>query len=252
MSANAIIQAIQQQQGQPMTQPTIVFAATPGRANPDQPIDYTTRIDHDFWKQDTSPLTHKFDAESGQVNQFIEDLRDRAVNSGWTAGQGNIIEVPDTKGSRRNIILQYGQLSKENIRSHVATYLGQDISRRSQNAQQMYYCLMASLCEAGKNKILSESDQYIINGEFSGPDLFKLLMNKTIIDTRATSTTLLSNLDDYMETCNSNIELFNQYAKVNYEGLKARGEDVRSFIFYLFKGYKAAADEQFRKYIQNQ
>lgn len=253
--ANAIIQAIQQQQAQPLTQPTIVFAATPGRANPDQPIDYTTRIGHDLWKQATAPLPHKFDAESGQVNQFIEDLRDRAVASGWTAGQGNIIEIPDTNGSSRNLILQYGQLSKENIRNHVASYLGQDNSRRSQNAQQMYYCIMASLSEAGKNKILSESDHYIINGEFSGPDLFKLLMNKTIIDTRATSTTLLSNLmnlDDYMATCNSNIELFNQYAKVNYEGLKARGEDVPSFIVYLFKGYKAAADEQFRKYIQYQ
>ena len=75
-----------------------MFATTPGGANPDQPIDYTTRIAHDLWKQATAPLPHKFDAESGQVNQFIEDLRDRAVASGWTAGQGNIIEIPDTNG----------------------------------------------------------------------------------------------------------------------------------------------------------
>jgi len=253
--ANAIQAAVQQalQQNQPQHQP--VFSETAGRSNPDQPIDYTTRIGNDLWKQATSSLPHKFDVESSQINQFIEDLRDWAVASGWLAGQGNVIDIPDSSGNSRHLIKQYGQLSKQNVQEHVASYLGQNNSRRSQNAQQMYYCIMASLTESGKNKIISEAEQYTVNNEFSGPDLFKLLMNKAIIDTRATSTTLLSNLmnlDDYMSTCNSNIELFNQHAKINYEGLKARGEDVPSFIVYLFKGYKAAADDSFRKYIQNQ
>jgi hypothetical protein len=113
---------------------------------------------------------------------------------------------------------------------------------------------MTSFIESGKNKIISEAEQYTVNNEFPGPDLVKLLMNKAIIGTRATSTTLLSNLmnlDDYMSTCNCNIELFNQHAKIYYEGLKAHG-DVPSFIVYLFKGYKAAADDTFRKYIQSQ
>ena len=47
------------------------------------------------------------------------------------------------------------------------------------------------------------------------------------------------------------LNFLNQHAKINFE-LKARGEDVPSFIVYLFKGYKAAADDTFKKYIQNQ
>jgi hypothetical protein len=80
-------------------------------------------------------------------------------------------------------------------------------------------------------------------------------MNKAIIDTRVTSTTLLNNLmnlDDYMPTCNSNFELFNQHAKINYMGLEASVENVPSFVVYAFKGYKVAADDNFRKYIQSQ
>jgi hypothetical protein len=253
--ANAIQTAVQQaiQQNQPQRQ--VIFSASPGCSNPDQPIDYASCIGNDLWKQSTTSLPRKCNMESSQIYQFIEDLHDRAVSSGWLAGQGNSIDIPDSGGTSRKLIKQYGQLSRQNVQKHVAGYLDQSNSRRSQNAQHMYYCIMASLTESGKNKIISEAEQYTVNNEFSGPDLFKLLMNKTEIETRATSSTLFSNLmnlDDYMSMCNSNIELFNQHAKINYEGLKAYGEDVPSFIIYLFKGYKAAADDTFRKNIQNQ
>ena len=48
--ANAIQAAVQQalQQNQPQQQSA--FSATPGRSNPDQPIDYTARIGNHVWK----------------------------------------------------------------------------------------------------------------------------------------------------------------------------------------------------------
>jgi hypothetical protein len=108
--ANAIQAAVQQalQQNQPQHQP--VFSETAGRSNPDQPIDYTTRIGNDLWKQATRSLPHKFDVESSQINQFIEDSRDWVVASGWLAGQGNIIDIPDSSGNSRHLhlIKQYG------------------------------------------------------------------------------------------------------------------------------------------------
>jgi hypothetical protein len=42
--------------------------------------------------------------------------------------------------------------------------------------------------------------------------------------------------DDYMPTCNSNFELFDQHAKINHEGIKAVGETVPSFIVMLLQG----------------
>ena len=132
--ANASQTAVQQVIQQNKPQCEVIFSATPGHTNPDQPIDYTSRIGNDLWKQATTSLPHKFDVESSQIHQFIEDLRDRAVASGWSAGQGNIVDIPDSGGTSRNLIKQYGQLSRQSVQEHVAGYLGQSNSQRSQNA----------------------------------------------------------------------------------------------------------------------
>lgn len=104
-------------------------------------------------------------------------------------------------------------------------------SRRAQNNMQMFTCIMASLTKEGRIKILAEQDKYHVgegtNRRACAALLFKLLMQKAIIDTRATASLLrenLSSLDTYMSTVKSNIEQFNKYVKVNWEGLKARGE----------------------------
>ena len=84
-----------------------------------------------------------------------------------------------------------------------------------------------------------------------GELLFKLMIQKSIIYTRATSTYLrenLANLDTYMSTVNSDIENFNQYVKVNVDGLKARGERIDDIIINLFKAYQVASYGQFVRY----
>jgi hypothetical protein len=45
-----------------------------------------------------------------------------------------------------------------------------------------------------------------------------------------------------MAKIQSNIEEFNKYVKVNWEGLKARGERCDDLMINLFKGYQAASD----------
>ena len=85
--------------------------------------------------------------------------------------------------------------------------------------------------------------------------MFKLITNKTIIDTRATAAAFrrdLSNLDIFMATCNSNIELFNEHINTAVEGLKARDERVDDLMTHLFKGYKIANDIKFVAYIELQ
>ena len=83
--------------------------------------------------------------------------------------------------------------------------------------------------------------------------LFKLMIQKSVIDKRATSTHLrenLTNLDAYMSTVNSDIENFNQYVQVNVDGLKARGESTHNLIINLFKAYQVASDGKFVRYIK--
>ena len=99
---------------------------------------------------------------------------------------------------------------------------------------------------------MAEHNRYKIDGRSSGSLYFKLLMQKAIVDTRATASHLrenLTNLDSYIGTVNSNIQLFNQYVKVNKDGLRARGESTDDIMINLFKGYLHASDSAFVSYI---
>ena len=90
------------------------------------------------------------------------------------------------------------------------------------------------MTEAAHLKIVVESSKYMDDETPVGELLFKLMMNKAIIDTRVRSTHIkenLTNLDTYMSTANSNIENFKQYVKVNVDGLKARGDRTDDLMF---------------------
>jgi hypothetical protein len=183
---------------------------------------------------------------------------ERVQKSGWKVTGANVIDVPETDdpgAPTRNVITEYGQLSVERIRAYCTTYIHQN-TRQAQNNIQMYHCISSSLTKEGRIKILAEQDKYHIgegdNHKPCGPLLFKLLMQKAIIDTRATASLLrenLSSLDTYMAKIQSNIEEFNKYIKVNWEGLKARGERCDDLMINLFKGYQAASDREFVRYI---
>jgi len=240
----------------PQPFPAGAFALTPGQANPANPIDYTTSSGIKVWIESTAPLTFKFSALGKEVNTFCEQLMRRAVKQGWNLAPANIIDIPDGDAENRNVINEYGRLTNENIRTHVTTYIATN-TRQSQNNVQMFECVMNSLSREGQLTILAEQDKYYItvaNVDYPcGPLLFKLLMQKAVIDTRATASLLrenLSSLDTYMSSIQSNIEDFNKYVKMNYEGLKARGERCDDIMINLFKGYMCASDGEFVRYMK--
>ena len=246
-----LVDALQQAQQAPAAQQP-VYALTPAQLNANDFIDYSTTDGKKIFKAATEELSYQFDVQAKSVNLFGETLYDRGVISGWNEGQGNIMSIPDSNNVTRNLIREYGRLTLDNIRTFVTTYIGQQ-NRRAQNDYQLYMCLANSLTESGKLKVLAETDQYTINGTPSGSLFFKLLMQKAIVDTRATASHLrenLTNLDTYITTIDSNIQLFNQYVKVNREGLRARGESTDDLMINLFKGYMNAADRDFVEYIK--
>ena len=53
-----------------------------------------------------------------------------------------------------------------------------------------------------------------------------------------------------MSTVNSNIENFNQYVKVNVDGLKARGERTYDLMIEIFKAYQVASGCRNFRYIK--
>ena len=76
----------------------------------------------------------------------------------------------------------------------------------------------------------------------------KLIMIKTIINTRAASVVLrsdLSNLDSFISSCNFNIKTFNTDGNHVVGSLQARGERVDDLLTNILKGYKGATDVKF-------
>jgi hypothetical protein len=93
-----------------------------------------------------------------------------------------------------------------------------------------------------------------MEGTHSDIMLFKLLMRKENMDKRVTTSQLrenLTNLDLYMSTVDSNIELFNQHVKVNWDVLTARGESSDDLTINLCKAYLCVTDRDFVRYMRN-
>ena len=77
-------------------------------------------------------------------------------------------------------------------------------------------------------------------------------MSTSIVDTRSRTyqlCTSLDNLDNYMGTVSLNIELYNLHIRDVHKGLLARGQKIDHLVIKIFKGYKAASDNNFVEYI---
>ena len=130
-------------------------------------------------------------------------------------------------------------------------------SRQTQNNELMLRCIMNSITDECSNRLINRPSEYTItigNQDFTSAILLhKALMQRAIVDTRATASnfrTNLSSLDTYMPLVNSNIEKFNQYVSTCIQGLEARGEVSQDLLDNLFKGYKVASDRIFVNYVE--
>ena len=224
-----------------------VFALSPARVNPSSFIDYSTSAGQKLFSKVTAYLEYTFDVEEVSIQTFIETLTNRAVMAGWNAGNADILTI-----NNKNLLSQHGIITLAEVKNDARTYVLQH-TRKAQNSYQMYLCIMASLSDNGRAKILTEGTNYTIEGVFSGPLLFKVLMIKASTDTRATITYIrlaLTELDTYMGTVKNDIEKFNLYVRQKQQDLLYRGENTDDLYANLFKGYMACTDSNFKSYIQ--
>ena len=238
----------------PIPGPPGAFALTPGQISPDDVIDYSTKEGKAMYHKAILPFSIIFDGTIKQVRIFQDNLNQRAKEFGWDTGAGDIINMKDSKNETRNVFTQYGCLNTEDIKKHANTWTAID-GRKAQNNLLLYRAIIESISARLRQKLTSEDVAFTINGIVIATLFFKLIMNKTIIDTRATSAAFrrdLANLDVYMATCNSNIEAFNEHVNTAVEGLNTRAERVDDLMTHLFQGYKIAGDIKFVAYIELQ
>ena len=154
---------------------------------------------------------------------------------------------------KENLSENYGTITLEQV---IKSEL-QHINEQGREAQDTYYMLlykslMASLLNTAKKKISLWSEQYRISDNedlCSGVELLKIIIRESHLDTNATTNQILSNLDNYILTVDSDIGKFNQYVKLLIQSLTARNQKTSDLLINLFKGYCAVSDEVFRAWL---
>jgi len=72
------------------------------------------------------------------------------------------------------------------VKEHAETYLNTN-SRAAQDSQQLANCILNSLTVDVRNSVTLHEDEYTIGEEVSGTCLLKVVIQKSHIDTNATT-----------------------------------------------------------------
>jgi len=225
--------------------PPAMFALTPARAVQGL-IDYTTRHGQRLYEMATQPLETKFDCKPDKLRLFVDTFRKRANSANWMA----TLQVP-LNGVTYDLTDNYGFLTFDQIRAHAISYIAAQ-SRNYQNAFQIYECLFATLTDDARTKVATRFNDYTIADQPDGLLFFKAIIATAQVDTPATVSQIrykLMNLAQHMQDIDSDIEQFNIDVQTYVMALEARGNTTSDLLVNLFRGYKSASDETFRKYI---
>ena len=105
---------------------------------------------------------------------------------GRNASTGDILNAPDKAKDPKKIITEYGCLTTTDLVLNSANFVGLT-SRKTQNNHMMVECMLVSIDEACFYKISNEHETYTVQDMKMVSLLYKLLMEKAIVGTRATT-----------------------------------------------------------------
>ena len=220
-------------------------------------IDYATREEQKLYSVATAPLDddEKFDGKGDNLALFKELLKSRVREAGWENGNGNIIDIRTEGGRTKNLITEYGQITVEQIKSNATENIVNKQSRAAQNNHNMYECLEKSMSSDMNKQMISEIEGCEVGSTKIAALLYKLIMSKCEIDTKATVSSIrmsLMSLDSAIQKSpiSNNIIKFNEFVNEKITVLKARGETTHELLIYLFKAYKAVPDNSFVNFIK--
>ena len=196
-----------------------------------------------------SPIEEKFDDEADNVAVFLASVRDRARRFNWQ----RLITVPIDDGSTRNIVTHYGQVSLENTRTHAATYVNTP-TRDAQDNDMFYYFLADSLTNEFRTTVLLYVEVYTVTNIPVASSLLKQIIILTRVDNPAFMMHIHEMLIESkrkLVTMKGNITEFNQWVCKQMGRLHACEQEAVDLLYYLWKAYKAAPDEDFVTYIKD-
>ena len=152
-----------------------------------------SKLGRELYHKVIQPLKVPFDGDSKNINIFQSQLLRKVEIYGWDTSTRNILIIPDTENKPKHFITEYGCHTKTDLVLNVAAFLGMT-NRKAQNNHMMVECMLAFIDEACFYKISNEHDKYSVRDVKVVSILYKLLMEKAIVDTRATTYQFRKNL----------------------------------------------------------
>ena len=226
------------------------FALGPGRSH--AVLDYDDLGESTatkLYNEAISPLEEKFDGEVDNLALFLASVRDRAK---WF-NLHRLITLPIDHGMTRNLLIHYGQVSLENTRTHTTTYVNMPM-RDAQDNDMFYYFLADSLTKEFRTMVLLYADVYSVTNVPIPSSLLKHIIIYTRVDKPASTMHIREMLIESkrkLMILNGNITEFNQWVCKQMGRLHAREKKAVDLLYYLWKAYKAAPDDEFVVYIKD-
>ena len=226
------------------------FALGPGRShailNFDDPNTGATATK--LYNKAIAPLEVKFDGEADNLAVFLASVRDRARRFNWH----RLITMPIDDGTTRNLLTHYGQVSLDNTRAHAVTYVNTP-TRDAQDNDMFYYFLSDSLTNEFRTTVLLYADVYTVTNVPVAASLLKQIIILTRVDNPASTMHIREMLIESKRKLillKGNITEFNQWVRKQMGRLHAREQEAVDLLYYLWKAYKAAPDDEFIVYIK--
>ena len=186
---------------------------------------------------------------------FLEAIRDRSTQNGWsdifTIKIGN---DANNQLIERNLLTQYGEITLAQIRTDAANdYIGQPI-HNAQVSQQIYQCLKKSITDDVAKRMVTESENYLVNNIPDGPSFLMTLIQVFFIKKEAQPTQLCLRIADahlLITEHEYNIDSFNNALNMYVQQLEANGQSTEDLFAHLTKAYQLVPDKRFNHYITN-
>ena len=231
--------------------PAPAFDLGPGRShavlNFDDPNTGATATK--LYNKAISPLDTKFDGEADNLAVFLASVRDRARRFNWQ----RLITVPIDDGTTRNLLTHYGQVTLDNTRAHATTYVNTP-TRDAQDNDMFYYFLADSLTSDFRTTVLLYADVHTVTNVPVASALLKQIIILTRVDNPASTMhirEMLIESKSKLLLLKGNITQFNQWVRKQMGRLHAREQEAVDLLYYLWKAYKAAPDDEFVVYIKD-
>jgi hypothetical protein len=257
--------------------------ATPGEAR-SAIIDFTTADGLKYFTTATKGIDPKYDLKPEGLQAFLEHVRKRAFNFGFTSAleiptqasltayleatattgplppppptspppRGTATRTPPPPLVKRNLLTQYGTITISECQSIAKTYYGTTRDRSCQNSAMLYNFISNSITDTALTELALESTKYMYSTNADGACFLKLLISKVQVDTISTVNVLrasISKLDTKIVEYKGDIKQFHTYVKTLKSSMESYGETYPELLVNLFSAYQTIEDDDFHAYI---